>query len=84
MKDDKTKKVGAYEVKTHLSSLLQEVEGGKEIIITRREKPVAKLVPFEPVVSRKEIFDRIRKLRGSLRLGKNETPKDLINAGRRM
>jgi prevent-host-death family protein len=84
MKESTAKKVGAYEVKTHLASLLNEVAGGKEIIITRREKPVARLVPIESAPSRKEIFDRIRSLRGSLRLGRNETPKDLINAGRRI
>ena len=38
------KHVGIFEAKTHLSSLLDEVEKGGEITITRRGKPVAKLV----------------------------------------
>ena len=35
------------EAKTHLSSLIEEVEKGKEITITRYGKPVAKLVAIE-------------------------------------
>jgi prevent-host-death family protein len=38
------KHVGIFEAKTHLSSLLDEVEKGGEITITRHGKPVAKLV----------------------------------------
>jgi prevent-host-death family protein len=37
--------VGAFEAKTHFSSLLERVEKGEQIIITRHGKPVAKLVP---------------------------------------
>ena len=38
------KHVGIFEAKTHLSSLLDEVEKGGEVTITRHGKPVAKLV----------------------------------------
>lgn len=31
--------------KSHLSALLAEVEAGAELVITRRGKPVARLVP---------------------------------------
>src|SRR3954469_10565158 len=37
--------VGAYEAKTHLPQLLDRVEGGETITITRHGKPVARLVP---------------------------------------
>ena len=37
--------MGAFEAKTHFSSLLERVEKGEQIIITRHGKPVAKLVP---------------------------------------
>jgi prevent-host-death family protein len=40
------KTVGAFEAKTHLSQLLDEVEGGKTITITRRGVPVAVLGPY--------------------------------------
>jgi prevent-host-death family protein len=39
------KSVGAYEAKTHLSSLLDEVERGESIEITRHGHTVAVLVP---------------------------------------
>ena len=38
------KQVGIFDAKTHLSSLVDEVEKGHEIVITRHGKPVAKLV----------------------------------------
>lgn len=41
------KSVNVHEAKTHLSSLLDEVAGGSEIIIAKAGKPVARLVPVE-------------------------------------
>lgn len=79
------KTVGAYEAKTHLASLLKQVEKGKEIIITRRERPIARLVPMDlPRINKEAVFNRIRALRGKLVLPEGETVKDLINAGRRI
>lgn len=37
--------VGAFEAKTKLSSLLDRVERGEEVLITRHGKPVARLIP---------------------------------------
>jgi prevent-host-death family protein len=37
--------VGSFETKTHLPRLLKEVERGRSITITRRGRPVARLVP---------------------------------------
>ncbi len=34
-----------HEAKTHLSRLVERVEGGEEIVISRAGKPAAKLVP---------------------------------------
>jgi prevent-host-death family protein len=39
--------VGAFEAKTHLSSLLERVAKGETFTITRHGKPVAQLVPVE-------------------------------------
>jgi len=39
------KTVGAYEVKTHLAAILDQVERGSEFIITRHGKEVARVVP---------------------------------------
>jgi prevent-host-death family protein len=38
--------VGADEARSKLSTLLDRVESGEEILITRRGKPVARLVPY--------------------------------------
>ena len=39
--------VGAYEAKTHLARLLDRVSRGETLTITRRGRPVARLVPVE-------------------------------------
>ncbi len=40
--------IGAFEAKTHLSSLLRQARAGKRFVITQRGKPVAELRPVEP------------------------------------
>jgi prevent-host-death family protein len=40
--------VTVHQAKTQLSKLLAEVAQGKEIVIARGAKPVAKLVPIDP------------------------------------
>lgn len=40
-------RVTIHEAKTHLSRLLEEVEKGGEVVISRRDKPIARLVPIE-------------------------------------
>jgi prevent-host-death family protein len=37
--------VGAFEAKNTLGTLLNRVEGGEEIVITRHGRPIARLVP---------------------------------------
>ena len=41
------KTITTHEAKTHLSRYLSEVEAGKQFIISRGKKPVARLVPVE-------------------------------------
>ena len=77
--------VGAYEAKAHLSELLEKVEAGGEIIITKCGAPVAKLVPVRKEASaeqRAAAIKRIQKLSAGLSLGGLKI-KDLINEGRR-
>lgn len=45
MTNSPTTSVGVHEAKTHLSRLLERVESGEEIEITRRGAVVARLVP---------------------------------------
>lgn len=40
-----TATVGAYDAKTRLAELLDRVQKGEEIVITRHGKPIARLVP---------------------------------------
>ena len=76
--------VSAFDAKTHLSRLLQEVQDGSSITITKRGKPVARLVPISQdrgKTTAEEIlmqFDEIRKKSG----GKVNIRK-YIEAGRR-
>ena len=59
--EGRVREVGAYEAKTHLPKLLDAVEGGETIVITRHGKPVARL---EPVVrDRADIADTIAQMR---------------------
>jgi prevent-host-death family protein len=41
------KTINIHAAKTHLSSLVAEVEAGEEIIIAKAGKPVARLVPLQ-------------------------------------
>jgi prevent-host-death family protein len=41
--------VGLFEAKTHLSELVARVEQGEEVVITRHNRPVARLVPIGEV-----------------------------------
>ncbi len=45
MSHESRKRVSAFDAKTHLSSLIREVEGGQSFTITRRGSPVARLEP---------------------------------------
>jgi len=54
--------VGAFEAKTRLSDLLQKVEAGERVTITKHGRPVANLVPIsEPPTSRdwKSFWERV-------------------------
>lgn len=58
------KSVGAFEAKTHFSSLLAGVERGEEITITRRGRPVARLVPAV-AASERDFADVVRRLKAA-------------------
>ena len=38
-------RIGIYDAKARLSQLIEKVEAGAEVVITKRGKPVARLVP---------------------------------------
>ena len=78
------KEVGAFEAKSRLGQLLDRVEAGEEVIITRRGRAVARLVPpslaFDRERARKAV-QNIRNMRKGINLGALRI-KDLINEGR--
>lgn len=56
--------VGLFEAKTHLSELVARAERGEEVVITRHNKPVAKLVPISEVPP--ELVERRRQILAEL------------------
>ena len=81
--------VGAFEAKTKFSELLQRVSEGAEITITKHEKPIAKLVPFEKpsTVELEALFAQMDEFRAKHSLNpkglKTISYRDLINEGRK-
>ena len=76
--------IGAFEAKNKLGTLLDWVEQGEEVLITRRGKAVARLVPAEPGFDRakaRRAADGILEARRGITLGGIKI-KDLINEGR--
>ena len=75
--------IGAYEAKTHLARLLEEVAGGETITITKHGVPVAELRPA-PAISRRrpaEVIAALRKARRGVTLG-TVGLRTLIDEGR--
>jgi prevent-host-death family protein len=63
--------VGAFEAKTHLSSLLDRVAEGEEMVITKQGKPVARLVSAARVDRERvnDAFEKLKLLRKRTTLG---------------
>jgi prevent-host-death family protein len=79
------KEIGAFEAKTKLGQLLDWVEAGEEVVITRRGKVVAKLVPPGRSGADRErarlAARGLREMRRGVTLGGLKI-KDLISEGR--
>ncbi|MDZ5645568.1 type II toxin-antitoxin system prevent-host-death family antitoxin [Nitrospirillum sp. BR 11828] len=68
--------VGAFEAKTHLAALLDRVEAGEEVIITRHGRPVARLSPIDggkDIASAKAAATALTALRHSI-AARNQAP----------
>jgi prevent-host-death family protein len=78
------RQIGAFEAKNTFGTLLDWVENGEEILITRHGKAVARLVPSEPSFDRAKARQAVRGLREASRgitLG-GISIKELVDAGR--
>jgi prevent-host-death family protein len=75
--------IGTFEAKTRLSELLDRVEAGEELVIARRGRPVARLVPVADAERQRaaEAVRRLRALRRGATLGDLDW-RQLRDAGR--
>ena len=76
--------IGAFEAKTHFSALLERAQRGEQIVITKRGKPVARLVPVATASAGKvsDAMAKLRELRKDTTLG-GLSWKELRDAGRK-
>ena len=78
------KKIGAYELKTHLSEVLDAVEHGQTVVVTRHGKPIARISP-DAVDQRQHTREAVKALLNfpRTRLPRGVSIRDLIESGRR-
>ncbi|MCL2878818.1 MAG: type II toxin-antitoxin system prevent-host-death family antitoxin [Treponema sp.] len=78
--------IGAFEAKTHFSQIIDKAEQGEDFVVTKRGKPVAKIIPFrqdqkmtfqEAVEQLKEMRKLYRGKQGSFNI------REAIEEGRR-
>lgn len=75
--------VGAYDAKTHLPRLLDEVERGETVTITKHGREVARLVPVPQHAARPdEVIAALREARRGVRRGRTSV-RQMIDKGRR-
>ena len=82
--------VTAFEAKTRFGDLLARVARGEEIVITRHERPVARLIPEgrAGLAQVREAVSQLRQLRKDMAKRRGFKPisgkeiKDAINTGR--
>lgn len=84
--------VTAREAKTHFGKLLDRVSRGEEVIVTRHDKPVARIVPAGRP-TRAEVraaVEGLRELRRAIAMRRGDQPpltddeiKSLVEEGRR-
>lgn len=78
------KEIGAFEAKNWFGQLLDWVEAGEDVVITRRGKAVARLVPPGATPDRergRRAAQRIREMRRGVKLG-GLSLRALIDEGR--
>jgi prevent-host-death family protein len=80
--------VGSFEAKTKLAELLDKVEAGETVTITRHGKPVAQLVPVKAEDEQERLRALVEEIKRT-RVGRDRgavpgtTIKELIKAGRK-
>lgn len=77
-----TTEVGLFDAKTRLSELVERASGGEAILITKRGKPVARLLPLDTPSAIEEALGKLAIARASSSSGPG-TLRELIDEGRR-
>ena len=78
-------KVQLFEAKARLSELVDRAEAGRETVITRRGRPVARLVPARAGKAKNtnaKVIDRIIRFSKTLKVRGGVDVRDLIEEGR--
>lgn len=77
------RKIGTYQLKTHLAEVLDAVEHGQTVIVTRHGKSIARILP-DTTEQRDRVDKAVEALRNfpRTRLPKGVTIRDLIEEGR--
>ena len=76
--------VGIYEAKSKLSQLVEKAEAGEEVILTRRGRPVAKIVNVAPANKRNRtaLLREICALARRVRIPRKLSIRELVAEGR--
>jgi prevent-host-death family protein len=76
------KSVGIFEAKTQFSALVDAVQRGETIVVTKNGKPVAQLVPVPDSSPREFGFDRALFLSGAVKIEEDfdDLPPELLKA----
>ena len=85
MVESVVREVGAFEAKNTLSALLDLVEQGEEVVITRHGRAAARLVPASGAFNREAARAAARRIRDMSRgvTLAGASVKDLVSEGRR-
>lgn len=78
-------KVQLFEAKARLSELVDRAESGRETVITRRGRAVARLVPAQRAGGKNanaEVIDRIIRYSKTLKIKGRVNLRELIEEGR--
>jgi prevent-host-death family protein len=79
-------RIGVYDARAKFSELIERAAGGEVVVITRRGKPIVRLVAAKPerdaLARRKSAIRRIRRMREQLDITGVNVRK-LIESGRR-
>ena len=78
-------KIQLFEAKARLSELVDRAEAGRETVITRRGRAVARLVPVQAAVANSanaKVIDRIIRFSKTLKVKGRVNLRELIDEGR--